>query len=83
MTVGDNACWYFEVYNGATLIGTHGSTTSPVSCNNTGSFATDTVSVPEVDTVAEANNAVVKIYMKISTNKGKTLHDRATLTINY
>jgi len=83
VTVGDNACWYFEVYNGATLIGTHGSTTSPVSCNNTGSFVTDTVSVPEIDTVAEANNAVVKIYMKISTNKGKTLHDRATLTINY
>ena len=83
MTVGDNACWYFEVYNGATLIGTHGSTASPVSCNNTGSFVTDTVSVPEVDTVAEANNAVVKVYMKISTNKGKTLHDRATLTINY
>ena len=83
VTVGDNACWYFEVYNGATLIGTHGSTASPVSCNNTGTFATDTVSVPEVDTVAEANNAVVKIYMKISTNKGKTLHDRATLTISY
>jgi hypothetical protein len=83
VTVGDNACWYFEVYNGATLIGTHGSSASPVSCNSTGSFVTDTVSVPEVDTVAEANAAVVKIYMKISTNKAKTLHDRATLTINY
>jgi hypothetical protein len=83
LTAGDNACWYFEVYNGATLIGTHGSTASPVSCNATGSFVTDTVSVPEIDTVAEANAAVVKIYMKISTNKGKTLHDRATLTINY
>ena len=54
-----------------------------MSCNSTGSFVTDTVSVPEIDTVAEANAAVVKIYMKISTNKGKTLHDRATLTINY
>ena len=54
-----------------------------MSCNATGNFVTDTVSVPEVDTVAEANNAVVKVYMKISTNKGKTLHDRATLTINY
>jgi len=83
VTVGDNACWYFEVYNGATLIGTHGSAASPVSCNSTANYATDTVSVPEIDTVAEANAAVVKIYMKISTNKGKTLHDRATLTINY
>jgi hypothetical protein len=83
VTAGDNACWYFEVYNGATLIGTHGSAGSPVSCNSAGTYVTDTVSVPEIDTVAEANNAVVKIYMKISTNKGKTLHDRATLTINY
>ena len=55
VTAGDNACWYFEVYNGATLIGTHGSAASPVSCNATGSFVTDTVSVPEIDTVAEAN----------------------------
>jgi hypothetical protein len=83
VTNGDNACWYFEVYNGATLIGTHGSAASPVSCNATNAFVTDTVSVPEVDTVAEANNAVVKVYMKISTNKGKTLHDRLTLTVNY
>ena len=83
LTAGDNACWYFEVYNGATLIGTHGSTTTPVSCNATNNFVTDTVSVPEIDTVAEANNAVVKVYMKISTNKGKTLHDRLTLTVNY
>jgi hypothetical protein len=83
VTTGDNACWYFEVYNGATLIGTHGSAASPVSCNATASFVTDTVSVPEVDTVAEADNAVVKVYMKISTNKAKTLHDRLTLTVNY
>ena len=83
VTAGDNACWYFEIYNGATLIGTHGSAASPVSCNSTGSFVTDTVPVPEVDTVAEANNAVVKVYMKISTNKGKTLHDRLALSVNY
>jgi hypothetical protein len=83
VTAGDNACWYFEVYNGATLIGTHGSSASPVSCNATGNFVTDTVAVPEIDTVAEANNAVVKVYMKISTNKGKTLHDRLTLAVNY
>ncbi len=82
-SAGDNACWYFEVYNGTTLIGTHGSSASPVSCNSTANYVTDTVPVPEVDTVAEANNAVVTIYMKISTNKGKTLHDRATLTVNY
>ena len=83
VTAGDTACWYFEVYNGATLIGTHGSATTPVSCNATAGFVADTVSVPEIDTVAEANNAVIKIYMNISTNKNFTQQDRATLTINY
>ena len=33
--------------------------------------------------MAEANNAVVKIYMKISTNKGKTVNYRLALSVNY
>ena len=39
-TAGNTACWYFEVYNGATLIGTHGSSTTPVSCNSTSASVT-------------------------------------------
>jgi hypothetical protein len=65
-TAGDTTCWYFEVYNGATLIGTHGSSGTPVSCNPTTSYVTDTVSIPEVDTVTEANNLVLKAYMRNS-----------------
>ncbi len=65
-TAGDTTCWYFEVYSGATLIGTHGSSGSPVSCNATTSYVTDTVSIPEVDTVAEANGLVLKAYMRNS-----------------
>ncbi len=65
-TAGDTTCWYFEVYNGATLIGTHGSSGTPVSCNATTSYMTDTVSIPEVDTVAEANNLVLRAYMRNS-----------------
>jgi hypothetical protein len=65
-TNGDTTCWYFEVYNGATLIGTHGSSGTPVSCNATTSYATNTVSIPEVDTVAEANNLVLKAYLRNS-----------------
>jgi hypothetical protein len=65
-TNGDTTCWYFEVYNGATLIGTHGSSGTPASCNATTSYVTDTVSIPEVDTVAEANNLVLKVYMRNS-----------------
>jgi hypothetical protein len=65
-TNGDTTCWYFEVYDGATLIGTHGSTGTPVSCNATTSYVTNTVSIPEVDTVAEANSLVLKAYLRNS-----------------
>ena len=63
-------CYYFEVYNGATLLAAHGSTSSNVSCNTSATtFVTDNVSLPEVNTVAEANAITVRIYMK--TNPGK------------
>jgi hypothetical protein len=65
-TAGDTTCWYFEVYNGATLIGTHGSSGTPVSCNATASYVTDTVSIPELNTVAAANALVLKVYMRNS-----------------
>jgi hypothetical protein len=65
-TNGDTTCWYFEVYNGATLIGTHGSSGTPVSCNATTSYVTNTVSIPEVGTVAEANSLVLKAYLRNS-----------------
>jgi hypothetical protein len=65
-TNGDTTCWYFEAYNATTLIGTHGSSGTPVSCNATTSYVTDTVSLPEVSTVAAANNLVLKVYMRNS-----------------
>lgn len=82
-TSGDTACWYFEVYNGAALIGTHGSSASPISCNSTTSFVSNTVSIPEVDTVAEANNVMVKMFFRMSTNNRKTQHDYSALTVDY
>lgn len=81
-TSGDTLCYYFEVYNATTLIATHGSSSVPVSCNSTTSFVTNTVSLPEVNTVARANNLVVKLYAK-SNNQVQSLHDLATVTVNY
>jgi predicted ribosomally synthesized peptide with SipW-like signal peptide len=81
-TSGDTTCWYLEVYNGATLIGTHGSSGTPISCNATTSFVTDNVSIPEVDTAPEANNVVIRIYAKVSGNR-KTQHDLIGLTVDY
>jgi len=81
-TAGDTTCWYFEVYNGATLIGTHGSSGTPISCNATASFVTDTVSIPELNTPAAANNVVLKIYMKNSGARKANI-DLAQLDVNY
>ncbi|MEA2399504.1 MAG: hypothetical protein QOK25_3060 [Thermoleophilaceae bacterium] len=81
---GHNACYYLEVYSGATLIGTHGSSAAPISCNSTAGYTTDTVSLPEVNTPARANGLIVKTYFWISGAGTRTTdHDLAQLTINY
>lgn len=65
-TASDTTCWYFEAYDGATLIGTHGSSAAPVSCNATTSYVTNTVSLPELTTAAAASNLVLKVYLRNS-----------------
>jgi hypothetical protein len=81
-TAGDTTCWYFEVYNGATLIGTHGSSGTPVSCNATAAYVTDVVPVPELGTPAAANNSLLKIYMRNSGGRKASI-DLAQLDLNY
>jgi hypothetical protein len=79
-----NACYYFEVYSGATLIGTHGSTGSPVSCNITSTYQPDSVPLPEINTPARANGAIVKMYYWIGGAGTRTTdHDFAQLSVNY
>jgi len=79
---GDTACWYFEVYDGTTLIGTHGSTTVPVSCNATTSFVTDSVTLNEVTTASTLDNLTVKMFLKNSGNH-KSNHDLIELDATY
>jgi hypothetical protein len=77
-------CYYLEVYSGASLIGTHGSSGSPVSCNaSASSYVTDTVSLPEVNTAAIANGVTVKMYVRNSTGLNRSQHDLAKLQITY
>ena len=80
---GDTACWYVEVYSSSTLIGTHGSSGSPVSCNtgNT-TYKTDVVSILEVDGASEANNLAIKVYMKESGSR-KTQIDLVQGNLGY
>ncbi len=77
-------CVYFEVFSGPSLIGTHGSAASPLSCNgSTSSYVTDTVLLPEVDTAAIANGVTVKMYVRNSSGLSASQHDRAELQITY
>jgi hypothetical protein len=66
-TALDTACWYFEAYNGTTLLGSHGSTTTPQSCN-TGNiiYSTDDVTLSEVSSVTNTNNLMIKTFWKES-----------------
>ncbi|HMJ00078.1 MAG TPA: hypothetical protein VK488_09615 [Gaiellaceae bacterium] len=82
-TAGDTVCWYFETYNGATLLGTHGSSGSPVSCNSTAGFTTDNVTLAELTSVTDANNLTIKVYMKDSTGARKSQTDLVQLNINH
>jgi hypothetical protein len=81
---GKTACYYLEVYSGTTPVTSRGSSTASYSCNNTTSYKTDPISLPEINTPAEANNAVVKIYFTVSGGGTRTTdHDLATLAVNY
>jgi hypothetical protein len=80
---GTTTCYWFEVYSGATLLGSHGSSSSPYSCNSSNvNYVNDTVPLPEVNTPAKANGAIVKMYVRDSGPK-KSMHDYAALTLNY
>ncbi len=80
---GGNVCWYFEVYAGGSLIGSHGSAVSPVSCNgSTSSFVTDTVPLPEVTTAAQADALAIKMSVDSAGTK-QSEHDLAQLQIGY
>lgn len=85
-TSGASTCWYFDVRSGGSVIGTHGSAAAPVSCNATTTFVTDTVNLPEVDTVAEANDVTVRLYFKSAGNNATNRRvelDQSRLTIAY
>ena len=88
-TAGDTACWYGEAYNGATLLGSYGSSGTPQSCNtgNT-TYSTDTVTMSQLtsandaNAVTDVNNLAVRAYMRESGGR-KTQIDFVQLNVNY
>ena len=85
LSASRQVCHRVEALNGATVIGTHGSTTSGFSCNsNSTTDLTDSIALPEVDTVAEANSLAVRLHMWRSaagTTQSRT--DQIRLSISY
>jgi hypothetical protein len=79
---GGTACWYLQVLQGTTVIGSHGSAASPISCTTGGSYRTDTVPLPEINSSARANGVVLRIYMRSSSGHSTEL-DQSNLTISY
>jgi hypothetical protein len=92
LTNGGTLCYYLESFNGAASLGTHGSGSSAQNCNSSGANnVTDSVSLPEVNTVTKANGLVIKLYYWISPLCGgggnptcvKSVTDQAQVTFNY
>ncbi len=82
---GTPFCYYLEAYVSGGLIGSYGSTSSDISCNSSNStWTTDVVPMPEVDTVARANNLVIRLYGKSTSAGGReSEHDRVHVTFTY
>lgn len=78
----DNTCVYLEAYGSGTLIGSHGSAATPLSCATGAGWKTDTVTLAEVNTVAYANSLQIKLYANNS-NGHQSNHDRILITITY
>lgn len=75
------ACFYFDVLQGATVLATYGSATTPFCATGT-AFATTTVPVPALNTAARVNGAIVRVYVR-TTNGGSTQHDQFRLDVGY
>lgn len=67
----ETGCFYFEVRRASTdaLLGTHGSTSSPVACHTGSTYTTFSTSLPEVSSSDIANDLRIKLFAKESNAK--------------
>jgi hypothetical protein len=75
-------CLYYEVFSGATSLGTYGSSGSPYCSDTANNWRTDTISMPAVDTPGEVNGLRVRIYGQVS-GGGPSLFDLIEIRPNY
>lgn len=79
-SAGQTACFYFEVRRASTgaVLGTHGSSGSPVGCVTGTGLQTFTTAVPEITTSDLAGDARVRVYASQSSSRSIGV-DLATL----
>jgi hypothetical protein len=79
---GTQMCFYFEVIRRSTsaVIGTHGSSASPVACQATTAILATSTPLPEVTSTDIANDLRVKVYMARTGSARQALVDRAVVT---
>jgi hypothetical protein len=74
-----NACFWFDVRSGASVIGTHGSYASSVGCSTGNTQATFSTALPEVTTTDQVNGLVIRAYVWETAAKQVNV-DMATVT---
>jgi hypothetical protein len=76
-----NACFWFDVRSGGSVIGTHGSYASATGCSAGTTQTTFSTALPEVTSTDQANGLVIRAYVWETGTKTKTVDiDLATLT---
>lgn len=67
----DTGCFYFEVVRTSTsaVLGTHGSSTTPVSCGTGTTPTTTSTALPEITSTDTLNDISIKVYAKESGGK--------------
>lgn len=76
-----NACFWFEVRSGGTVIGTHGSYAAAAGCSTGATQTTISTAIAEVTNTDQVNGLVVRVYPWETGTKTKVVNvDLATVT---
>jgi hypothetical protein len=79
---GVSQCYYIDVIVAGSVIATHGSAAAPY-CNTTTSYATDVISLPEINTPARANGIVLRMYASNQGGARRSNDDVASIATAY
>lgn len=76
---GGSPCFSLDVYSGATFLANHVGPCPPVGAG----YQTTTIPLPEINTVAEANSVVIRLYQWTPGGARRTETDEASVGVNW